>query len=115
MVAVPPEDVRDAVARLWAEQPDDWFPPESDLLPAPGLNDLAYDRLILLDADVAGCVSTWTHNDGWLDAERRDVLAACVPGLDLAVQAFPVGESRLYFERLRDAAKLILATSPADR
>jgi hypothetical protein len=59
--------------------------------------------LALLDADIAGCVSTFLHNHGKLDDQRRAILRQCRAEIDPVVAALD-GEARAYYARLLRAA-----------
>jgi hypothetical protein len=102
-----PDDTRAEVERLWALHLRAPFPTE------PHLRDdtVAGMDLALLDADVAGCVSTWIGTNGSLDSGRKDVLTASICELDRAFPLIPDGPSREYFERLRTLAETVLKAS----
>ncbi|MEV0720096.1 hypothetical protein [Asanoa sp. NPDC050611] len=63
-------------------------------------------EMVMVDADIAGCVSVWLDNGGHLDAGRRSVLADRLDDLD-AVLPLLAGHARDYYRRLRDLAELI--------
>ncbi|MCG3754302.1 hypothetical protein [Amycolatopsis sp. Poz14] len=68
--------------------------------------------LAMLDADLAGCVSTWLVQQGHLDDRRWNILAECEQDL---IRAIPesAADSRVYCQRLLDMAVLVLeADSP---
>ncbi|MEU5721015.1 hypothetical protein [Micromonospora sp. NPDC047738] len=96
-----PADQRiEAVARLWEAHLRAPFPPR-----LRGL-DIAGVEMILLDADIAGCVSVWLDSNGQLDDWRRTAVASCLRQLDL-VQPLLAGQEAAYYRRLRDLAELI--------
>jgi hypothetical protein len=64
--------------------------------------------LVMLDADVAGCVQTWMSNSFRLDEPHRGWLARCLGDLDRALPLMDDGAERDYFERLRRLARLAL-------
>lgn len=64
-----------------------------------------YD-LVLLDADTAGCVSTFIAS-GELDTRRLAILRLCYQGLGRAIAELD-GEERIYFGRLENLAALVL-------
>ncbi|MBB1259393.1 hypothetical protein [Streptomyces alkaliterrae] len=94
-----------AVALLWREHVKAAFPAglrESE----PGGVDI-----VLLDAEVAGCVDTYLSNGGRLDAGRYRILREGVAGLDRALPHISDPEERRYCLRLRELATL--ASPPA--
>jgi hypothetical protein len=56
-------------------------------------------EMVMLDADIAGCVGTWSHNGGALDGRRRNVFAARERELSRGLPEL-VGEETTYFRRL---------------
>jgi hypothetical protein len=65
--------------------------------------------MVMLDADVAGCVTSWLGNKRSLDDQRSAVLAECLNDLDRVVPLLDVPSEREYFERLRLLAASALA------
>jgi hypothetical protein len=65
--------------------------------------------MVLLDADVAGCVSTWLDRNGSLDDWRRGVLTVCRDRLSRVLQGLD-GDDAVYYRRLQDMAVLVLDT-----
>ena len=86
----------EAVSRLWDEHRNAEFP--------AGLagEELAGADLVMLDADVAGCVVTWIGNAGRLDPTRSKVLGRCVSDLDRVLHLINDAQRKRYFERLRE-------------
>ena len=64
--------------------------------------------LVLLDADIAGCVHTWLGNRGRLDDWRKGVLASSRLQLELVMPCLAHGEEQRYFGRLE---KLVALTT----
>jgi hypothetical protein len=62
--------------------------------------------MVLLDAQTAGCVSTWLNNRGHLDPWRQTVIAACLDQLDAVLPRLD-GPEADYYRRLRHVAALI--------
>jgi hypothetical protein len=62
--------------------------------------------LALLDAGIAGCVTTWQHG-GRLDTAQREVLHECLHDLDRVLSRLTDGSERQYVERLRELARLL--------
>jgi len=88
---------------MWQAHRDRWFPPR---LRGAEVEDI---DVILLDANVAGCVNTWLRGGGRLTPERSRILAACVEDLDKVIGVFTDGEEQYYLEQLRTMAAVVLA------
>ncbi|GGR81164.1 hypothetical protein GCM10010252_19610 [Streptomyces aureoverticillatus] len=88
------------VDRLWQEHLDAAFP--------AGLRgaELAGHDMVMLDADVAGCVSTWRDNGGSLDAWRHQVLHGRIAALEKVLPLLTDAQELRYFRRLRRLAAL---------
>lgn len=99
----PDDDVQDAASRLWAEHEDAGFP-------ALGETDVAGIDLVLLDADVAGCVVSWRGNSGRLDPASTKIVAACLSDLDRVLPLLTDEQEVVYFRRLRELATIVLAS-----
>ncbi|MGW0435334.1 hypothetical protein ACWDV4_22690 [Micromonospora sp. NPDC003197] len=95
-------DELEAVARLWNVHLRADFP---DRL--RGVDLLGVD-MVMLDADIAGCVSTWLGNRGRLDRGRQEVLARCVADLDRVLLILVGQQERAYYGRLRTMAVAML-------
>jgi hypothetical protein len=61
--------------RLWAEHRVAPFPSRLRGKGVEGVD------MVMLDADIAGCVDTWLRSGGWLDDERREWLRSCFDDL----------------------------------
>lgn len=94
-----------AVAELWKAHRAAAFP---DRLRSTGISGV---DMVMLDADVAGCVSGWLNNGGAVD-ERWDVLATRVRELERVVPELS-GYEAVYFKRLLDMTALVLE-APSD-
>lgn len=62
---------------------------------------------VMLDADVAGCVSTFLTRQGSLDLWRTATLGMCYRDATYVLPRMPA-EARPYFERLERLASLVL-------
>lgn len=60
--------------------------------------------LVMLDADIAGCVDTWRGNRGRLDEWRRRMLQDRVGDLELVLPHLDEDDELSYFRMLRDLA-----------
>lgn len=91
----------DEVRLIWDEHRSAPFP--------DGLagKEVAGVDMVMLDADIAGCVSTWLGNHGRLDEGRKAVLAQCIDDLDRVLPLLQEEDARSYYERLRRLAQLI--------
>lgn len=69
--------------------------------------DVAGFDVVMLDADLAGCVSGWLSGRGLLDDRGWDVLAGCEQRLARVLPELDP-RSREYFQRLLDMAALVL-------
>ncbi|XVU21230.1 hypothetical protein ACQPZJ_28635 [Actinoplanes sp. CA-054009] len=67
---------------------------------------------VMLDADVAGCVSAWLNNGGDLDDRRWDVLATRERQLERVVSELSDREAA-YYQRLLDMTVLVLDSPSA--
>ena len=68
-------------------------------------------ELVMLDADIAGCVSTFLHKGGRLDLQRAAILGRCYRDVSLVVRELN-GTPQAYFAHLeRMAAKVLEALS----
>ncbi|MEO3928882.1 hypothetical protein ABGB07_34255 [Micromonosporaceae bacterium B7E4] len=85
----------EAVARLWDAHLQADFPGHMR-----GADPLGID-MVLLDATIAGCVSSWLHDRGSLDHGRRVILARCLAGLDRVLPILSGQQEHAYYDRLR--------------
>ena len=63
--------------------------------------------LPLLDAEIAGCIHMYMHNDAKLDAQRVKILRERLIDLNTIVLLLD-SEELIYFDRLRKLANLVL-------
>ncbi|MFD5733479.1 hypothetical protein ACFWIY_11670 [Streptomyces sioyaensis] len=95
-----------SAARLWQEHRHAPFP--ADLRGA----ELAGADMVLLDADIAGCVFTWLNNSGTLAPKRSRILRRCIEDLDRVLPEITEPAGIQYYQRLRQLALLVSATLP---
>ena len=62
---------------------------------------------VLLDADIAGCVTTFLESDRSLDLWRTAILGVCYRDVSQVLPQMPA-EGRRYFELLEGLARLVL-------
>ncbi|MER6392780.1 hypothetical protein ABT236_30490 [Streptomyces sp. NPDC001523] len=80
----------------------------------PGLagTDRAGFDLVLVDADIAGCVHTWLGNGGTLDERGYRILHWRGSQLEKILPALRPGDSPTYWARLFRMAELVAVTDP---
>ncbi|RKR91828.1 hypothetical protein BDK92_6250 [Micromonospora pisi] len=88
----------EAVARLWEAHLRAKFPAR---LRSAELDEM---DMVMLDADIAGCVSTWLRSRGNLDDQRRSVLTLCVADLARVLPTLVGHHERMYYGRLHAMA-----------
>jgi len=91
------------IEELWQQHLDAPFPANCRCKKVAGWD------LIMLDADSAGCISTFIDRGGKLDMRRLAGLGLCYHRLAL-VSAELTNEARDYFRRLETLAELVLTT-----
>ncbi|MET7365889.1 hypothetical protein ABZS61_08660 [Streptomyces sp. NPDC005566] len=89
------------VTRLWQEHLQAPFPAG-----LAGAERAAID-LVLLDADISGCVSTWRNNNGHLDVERRRILHTCITDMEQVLPLLSATDNPPYWQRLHLLARLV--------
>ncbi|MFI1994454.1 hypothetical protein [Actinoplanes sp. NPDC020271] len=90
-----------AVDQLWEAHRNALFPERLRY------DDVAGVDMVLLDASIAGCVSTWLNEAVDLDDWRRGILAACERDLGVALPTLS-GQEATYCQRLLEMTVLIL-------
>jgi hypothetical protein len=63
--------------------------------------------MVMLDANIAGCVSTWLSQSGPLDHGRQQILRQCVDDLERVMPRLDIPKERAYYDRLSAMAKLV--------
>ncbi|MFI1601323.1 hypothetical protein ACH4YN_04020 [Streptomyces griseofuscus] len=63
--------------------------------------------MVLLDASIAGCVSSWLNRAGSPDTRRLEIAERCVLELDQVLPLLTGTEEIEYFRRLRRMAALV--------
>ncbi|WP_078657526.1 hypothetical protein [Streptomyces sp. NRRL_B-2249] len=100
-------DEREAlVSHLWQEHMRAPFPAGLAGAERAGID------LVLLDADIAGCVSSWRNNGGSLDGERHRILHRRVTDLDRILPLLGAAEDPPYWRRLHQLARLASEAGP---
>ncbi|MEU5327886.1 hypothetical protein [Streptomyces parvus] len=95
-----------AVSRLWREHEQAPFP--------AGLRgaERADIDLVLLDAGIAGCVSTWLSGSGSLDDRRRSILHRRITDLDQILPVLGAADNAPYWQRLYRLSCLVSEAGP---
>jgi hypothetical protein len=96
-----PDERQALVSRLWKEHWDAAFPAR-----LRG-EELAGVDMVMVDADIAGCVDSWLSSSGPLDPERLSLLRYLRRDLDRVLALLDDDGERQYYERLRDLAQLV--------
>ncbi|MFD4001091.1 hypothetical protein [Streptomyces rubiginosohelvolus] len=94
-------EVEDAVAQLWQEHAGAPFPAGLAGAERAGID------LVLLDADIAGCVSSRQNSGGFLDAGRRRILDARTAELERILPLLGAADGAPYWQRLYRLARLV--------
>jgi hypothetical protein len=69
--------------------------------------DLAGVDMVMVDADIAGCVDTWLRSRFRLDQHRLSLLRDLRRDLDRVLPLLHEEQERLYYQRLHDMARLV--------
>ena len=96
----------DTILELWSQHEAAAFPPELRDREHQGID------LVLLDADIAGCVST-ALTRGRLDRSRAALLRSLAPIAASAARETPPGDARAYLDRLAELAQRVLESRPS--
>ncbi|TYP86907.1 hypothetical protein BD833_108193 [Blastococcus xanthinilyticus] len=64
--------------------------------------------MVILDADVTGCVDTWLHGSGPLDRGRLSLFRDLARDLDVVLPLLDDQHESEYHGRLRQLARLLL-------
>ncbi len=94
-------DHRTALTDLWRAHMAAPFPPGLRGAERAGID------MVLLDASIAGCVSSWLDRDGSPDTRRLKIADRCVPDLDQVLPLLTETDEIAYFRRLRRMAALV--------
>lgn len=96
------DDRRASFAHLWDEHRRAPFPARLRGEEVAGVD------MVMVDADLAGCVDTWLGGSGPLDPGRLSVLRDLVQDLDGVLPLLQDEHERRYYERVRDLARLMV-------
>lgn len=83
-----------AVSHVWQEHLQAPFPAGQRGAERAGID------LVLLDADIAGCVSTWLSHGGSLDHRRSSVLRRRITDLERILPVLAATDNAPYWQRL---------------
>jgi hypothetical protein len=98
----------DEVQELWREHQQASYPDGYRGVDVGGV------ELVLLDADIAGCVSTFLGDQRRLDPQRIAILGRCYRDALRVTQELE-GEARDYFGRLEHLAGAVLKELSVER
>ncbi len=70
-------------------------------------NDAAGQDLVMLDADIVGCVSTYLLNKSHLDNQRIEILKIILPKMDEVINELPQ-YAKGHYLRLKRLCELVL-------
>ncbi|QLH20696.1 hypothetical protein [Streptomyces sp. Rer75] len=94
------------VGELWEEQVAAQCPAALRGVELAGID------LVMLDADIAGCVSTWQNRGGSLDADRQRILRGCLSDLDRVALLLVQPDEIQSYQRRRRLAVLTTESGP---
>jgi hypothetical protein len=90
-----------SAALLWQKHRDAEFPASLQGVEVADID------MVLLDANTAGCASTWINYGGTLDPQRRRILRTCVEDLEQVIPQISDPSGHRYHQRLHQLALLI--------
>lgn len=91
------------IARLWRQHCDRPFPPG-----ARG-KDVDDVDLILLDADISGCVDSWLSSSGGLDPRRLRILQRCLSDVKRILPKLTDPTERMYYSAIGELGTDVMA------
>jgi hypothetical protein len=97
-----------SVARFWGEHVRSDFPARLRGEEVAGVD------MVMLDGDIAGCVSTWLASASCLDERRWEILARCMTDLDRVLDQL-AGDEEHYYRRLQQMTGLVLGKRTGER
>ncbi|MER6029905.1 hypothetical protein [Streptomyces sp. NPDC001851] len=68
--------------------------------------------LVMLDADIAGCVTTWLSNNGCLDAWRLTILRRKLSDLEQVLPELDEADNLRLWQLWQQVAQLVSETAP---
>ncbi|MGW7636966.1 hypothetical protein [Streptomyces decoyicus] len=95
------------VGKLWEEHLAAAFPAALRGTEPAGID------MVMLDADIAGCVLTWQNTGGCLNADRQRILRSRLSDLDRVLPLLVETNEIHYYQRLRRLAVLTSEHGPA--
>lgn len=97
------DHVRDDIRLLYRRHLEMPFPPRLRGEEIEGVD------MVMVDADVAGCVDTWLGSSSNLDAGRIRVLRACGDDIDRILPSLDDPDEVTYYSSARDLARAVVA------
>ncbi|MFD8570514.1 hypothetical protein [Streptomyces sp. NPDC059639] len=95
------ETPRAAVARLFQEIRKETWPAHLNTAERAGID------LVMLDADLAGCVTTWLSNNGVLDARRLAILRRRLSDLEQVMPEIDEADNTRLWQLWHDVGQLV--------
>lgn len=107
MGGVPGTDAPEpVVARLFEELQSETWPARLNTAERAGVD------LVMLDADIAGCVTTWLSNGGSLDARRLGILRRKISDLEQVLPELDEADNPRLWRLWHKMTRLIADTDP---
>lgn len=94
-------DVPKTISRRWDEHMRAEFPATLRGEEVAGVN------MVMLDADIAGCIVAWRSSDGHLDEGRQQVLTRRLGDLDRVMPLLHGEKEHSHYERLGELGRLV--------
>ena len=89
------------IEQLWNEHQQASFPPECRGEEINGID------LVMLDADISGCIISFLKSKGSLDSKRIEILVRCQKDLNKLGSRLEC-KSKEYYDNLKELVDLIL-------
>ena len=90
------------MSRLWAAHMRAEFPSRLRGEEIAGVD------MVMLDADIAGCVGTWWAGHGSMDEGRRQLVGRLLKDLDRVLPLLSDEQELAYYRRLRAISEVLL-------
>jgi hypothetical protein len=100
------ETPKAVVARLFQQIQNETWPGHLNTAERAGVD------LLMLDADIAGCVTTWLSNNGSLDARRLAILRRKLSDLEQVLPELDETDNLRLWQLWHQVAQLVSETAP---
>ncbi|MEU9481892.1 hypothetical protein [Streptomyces sp. NPDC048191] len=98
------ETPKAVVARLFQQIQNETWPAHLNTAERAGID------LVMLDADIAGCVTTWLSNNGFLDARRLAILRRKLSDLEQVLPELDEADNLRLWQLWHQVAQLVSET-----